>query len=207
VEKKKNVVSFGQAEQKARQRDFDLEKLQYAIEHGGIPQDQLENALSLLSKATGREHFIGTKRTPQSRVRFVQFMQDNLHYLYEKDYLTGREKIFLMDIAPYVAFSSNCIVQDVKVKNPAPANVSEIAKLIKSNRSNTSTVVNSLVKKGLLAKAESGIEGNNAKAYAIFVNPHILYAGDKESVNDALQVMFHKAMKMPIFKELPDKFF
>lgn len=207
MDKKNNVVNFGQSEKIARKRDFENEDLKYILEHRGIPQDQIDSALALLSKGTGKEIFIGTKRAPQSRVRFVQSMQENLQFLYEKEYLTSREKVFLMDITPYIAFSSNCIVLDIKVKNPTPANISEIAKLINSNRSNTSTVINSLKKKGIIAKAESGIEGNNAKAYAIFVNPHVMYAGDKESVNEALQVMFHKAMKMQILKDLPDKLF
>ena len=201
------IVDFEEAEKRARVRDLELEKKSFQQEHNGVSQNELEKALDLISQATGKEHYIGTKKAPQSRVRFVQSMQGNLHFLYEKEYLTGREKIFLMDIMPYIAFSTNCIVIDIKVKNPAPASISEIAKLIGSARQNTSTVINSLVKKGLLFKGESGIEGNNAKAYAIFVNPHVLYAGDKEHVNEALQVMFHKAMKMKILKDLPDKLF
>ncbi|HEK9104013.1 TPA: MarR family transcriptional regulator, partial [Bacillus pseudomycoides] len=80
-------------------------------------------------------------------------------------------------------------------------------KKIGLTRANTSLSVNSLVKKGILAKAESGIEGNNAKAYSLFVNPHIIYAGDKDNVNEALKAIFYKAMKMKILKELPDKLF
>ncbi|MED4179126.1 helix-turn-helix domain-containing protein [Shouchella clausii] len=201
------VVDFGQAERNARKRDFDLEKLQYALDHGGIPQDQLENAMELLSKATGKDLYIGTKRSPQSKVRFAQSLQENLGFLNANGYLTNKEKVFLSDITPFIAFSSNCIVHDIKAKNPVPANVSEIAKLIGISRQNTSLAINSLVKKGLLFKGESGVEGNNAKAYAVFVNPHVIYAGDKDSVNEALQVMFHKAMKMPILKDLPDKLF
>ncbi|WP_231593544.1 MULTISPECIES: MarR family transcriptional regulator [Bacilli] len=163
--------------------------------------------MNLLSKATGKELYIGTKRSPQSKVRFVQILQENLDYLYENDYLTGREKIFLFDVMRYVAFDSNSIVIDIKAKNPVPANISEISKLIKANRANTSTTINVLIKKGLLAKTESGVEGNNAKAYSLFVNPHIMYAGDKDNVNEALKVMFHKAMKMPILKDLPNKLF
>lgn len=95
----------------------------------------------------------------------------------------------------------------IKAKNPVPANISEIAKLIGSARQNTSTVINSLVKKGLIFKGESGVEGNNVKAYSLFLNPHIMYAGDKDNVNEALQLMFHKAMKMKILKDLPNKLF
>ena len=34
-----------------------------------------------------------------------------------------------------------------------------------------------------------------------------MYAGDKDNVNEALQLMFHKAMKMKILKDLPNKLF
>jgi hypothetical protein len=51
------------------------------------------------------------------------------------------------------------------------------------------------------------IEGNNAKAYSLYVNPHIIYAGDKDNVNEALKTMFFKAMKMKILIDLPDKLF
>ena len=205
--KKDNVLDFSEAEKNARIRDFKDSSLKYAVDHNGASEEEINNAMAFLSKATGKDLYIGTKRSQQSKVRFVQSMQENLLYLYEKDYLTSREKVFLMDITPHIAFSSNCIVISIKVKNPAPANISEIAKLIGTARQNTSPIINSLVKKGLLFKGESGIEGNNAKAYAIFVNPHILYAGDKDNVNEALQVMFHKAMKMKILKDLPDKLF
>lgn len=205
--KKNNVVDFGQAEMNARKRDFENEKLEYAQNHGGLSQEEIENAMATLSRATGKEVFLGTKRSPQSKVRFAQHLQENLGYLYQQNYLTDREKIFLADIVPYIAFSSNCVVLDIKQKPTVPANISEIAELINSNRSNTSVVINSLKKKGIIAKAESGIEGNNAKAYAIYINPHVLIAGDKENVNESLKTMFHKAMKMKVLKDLPDKLF
>lgn len=205
--KKDNIVNFDQAEKKARENDLDVEKLKYALDHGGIPQEELEKALELLSRGTGKDVYIGTKRSPQSKVRFAQHLQENLGFLYKQKYLTDREKIFLTEIVPFIAFSSNCIVLDIKAKNPAPANITEIARLIDASRQPTSTVINSLVRKGLLFKGDSGIEGNNAKAYAVFVNPHVIYAGDKDSVNEALQVMFHKAMKMSVLKDIPDKLF
>ena len=204
----KNIINFGQAEEKARKRDLEIEQKQFEEEHHGIDQDAVDEALKVLSKATGgKEIYIGTKKSPQSKVRFAQTMQENLGYLYREKYLTNKEKVFLSDITPYIAFSSNCIVHDIKAKNPVPLNISEIAKLIGTTRANASLSVNSLVKKGILFKGESGIEGNNAKAFAVFVNPHVIYAGDKDNVNEALQVMFYKAMKMKILKELPDKLF
>lgn len=204
----KNIINFGQAEEKARKRDLEIEQKQFEEEHHGMDQDAVDEALKVLSKATGgKEIYIGTKKSPQSKVRFAQSMQENLGYLYKQKYLTDREKIFLTEIIPYIAFSSNCIVLDIKAKNPVPSNITEIAKLIDASRQPTSTVINSLVKKGILFKGDSGVEGNNAKAYAVFINPHVVYAGDKDNVNEALKVMFYKAMKMPILKDLPNKFF
>lgn len=205
--KKNKVVDFGQAERNARKRDFEIEKKKFQEDHNGIEQEVFEQAMKVLSKATGKDIGVYTKKSPQSKVKFAQTLQENLQYLYENKYLTGREKIFLMDIMPYIAFSSNCIVLDIKAKNPVPANITETARLIGSARQNTSAVINSLKKKGLIAKSESGIEGNNAKAYAIFLNPHIIYAGDKDNVNEALRIMFYKAMKMPILQDLPNKLF
>lgn len=69
--KKSNVLDFEQAEKNAKKRDFDLEKLKYALDHAGVPQENVENALLLLSKATGKDIFIGTKRSRQSKVRFA----------------------------------------------------------------------------------------------------------------------------------------
>lgn len=201
------IVKFNQAEKNAKKRDFKVENEKFKQDHNEVSREELERALEIVSQATGKEHYIGTKKSPQSKVRFAQSMQENLGYLYKQKYLTDREKIFLTEIIPYIAFSSNCIVLDIKAKNPVPANITEIAKLIDASRQPTSTVINSLVRKGILFKGDSGVEGNNAKAYAVFVNPHVIYAGDKDSVNEALQVMFHKAMKMPILKDLPDKLF
>lgn len=204
----KRIINFGQAEQKARKRDLEIKQKHFEEEHHGVDQETVDEALKVLSKATGgKEVYIGTKKSPQSKVRFVQILQENLNYLYENDYLTSREKIFLFDIMQYVAFYSNGIVLDIKAKNPIPANISEIAKLIKTERSHTSRIITSLVKKGLLFKGESGIEGNNARSSVIFVNPHIIYAGDKDNVNESLKLMFYKSMKTPILKNLPNKLF
>lgn len=203
----KKIIDFKEAEKNAKKRDLKLDKLEFALSHGGFSEEEITNALAVLSMGTGKELYIGTKKSPQSKVRFAQMLQENLQFLISKEYLTSREKIFLMDISPFIAFSSNAIVLNIKAINPVPANITEIATIINTERAHVSKIITSLTKKGLLFKGESGIEGNNATAYAIFVNPHIIYAGDKDNVNEALQVMFHKAMKMPIIKDLPDKLF
>ncbi|MBG9830811.1 MarR family transcriptional regulator [Bacillus wiedmannii] len=201
------VVDFGQAERNARKRDLEIKSEKIRELYNDVSEVELEKAMETMAKATGKELYIGTKKSPQSKVRFAQILQSNYEFLREREYFTAKEKAFLIDIVSSIAFNSNCIVDDVKSKNPVPLNISELAKKIGLTRANTSLSVNSLVKKGILAKAESGIEGNNAKAYSLFVNPHIIYAGDKDNVNEALKAIFYKAMKMKILKELPDKLF
>jgi predicted transcriptional regulator len=204
---KKNVVDFGQAEKNARLRDFEIEKQEFEQQHNEVSKEELEKAMETMAKATGKELYIGTKRSPQSKVRFAQLMQENMQFLSKQGYLTTSEKAFLIDIAPYISFHSNSIVFEITAKTIVPMNITELAEELGRQRAKTSTLVNSLVKKGILAKAESGIEGNNAKAYSLFVNPHIIYAGDKDNVNEALQVIFYKAMKMKALKDLPNRLF
>lgn len=202
-----NMIGFKQVEKNARIRDLEIEDQKFKQDHNQVSKVELEKAMETMTKATGKELYIGTKKSFNSKVRFVQFMQSNLGFLRQNKYLTAREKSFFLDITPLIAFDSNCIVVDIMAKNPVPMNISQIAEFLGTDRSNMSKIINSLKRKGLLFKGESGLENNNAKAYAIFINPHIIYAGDKDNVNKALQVMFYKAMKMKILKDFPDKLF
>lgn len=204
----KNIIDFGQAEQKAKQRDLEIEKQKFIEEHNGVDQAEVEKAFKILSKVTGgKEIYIGTKKSPQSKVRFAQILQDNLKHLNKNDYLTGQEKVFLLDIIPLVSFRSNALVFDIKEKSPVPVNITQLAERLNRGRNKTSEIVNALVKKGLIAKAESGMTGNNAKAYSLFINPHIIFAGDKDNVPEHLQLMFHKSMRMSVLKDFPNKLF
>jgi len=203
----KKIINFGQAEKNARKRDLEIADEQFKQDYNEISKVELEKAMEIMAKATGKELYIGTKKSPQSKVRFAQIMQENMKFLSKQEYLTLSEKGFLIDVSPYISFHSNSIVFDIKEKNPVPMNISEIANELNRARQKVSTLVNELVKKGILFKGESGIEGNNAKASCLFVNPHIIFAGDKDNVPEHLQVMFFKAMKMKILKELPNKLF
>lgn len=207
MKKNSKVIDLGQATQNARKRDIELEKLQYALEHGGISEEQLNDAMQLLARATGKDLYIGTKRSPNSKVRFAQSLQNNWEYLRKNNYLTSEEKVFLTDIKSHIGLNSNGIVDDINKKSPLPLTQRELSKVLGTSETKISRVVKSLIKKGILAKAESGIDGNNVKAYAIFVNPNIIIAGAKDNPNETLVTMFKKAMKMPILKDLPDRLF
>jgi hypothetical protein len=82
--------------------------------------------------------------------------------------------------------------------------------MLGTSRAKVSRVVNSLIKKGVLAKSISGdvSQGHYAKDYVLFVNPHIVYAGDKERIPEHLKLQFNNVMKKnEVLKKIPNKLF
>lgn len=201
-----NTIDFKQVEKNARIRDFENEKEKFKEDHNGINQEEVNQAMQVLSKATGgKEVFIGTKRSPQSRVKFAQFIQDNIDQLEEINYLDNKEIVVIWKISRKIGFLSNCIVDDIHKKNPVPLTQTEIALLLKRTKNNINPIIKSLVDKGILAVSEIGIAGNNVRANAYFMNPHIIFAGNKDDVNPTLKAMFHRVPKE--LKNLPVKLF
>lgn len=95
----KKIVNFVEAEKSARKRDLEIYQKHYEEEHNGVDQEAVDEALKVLSKATGgKEVYIGTKKSPQSRVKFVQLIQDNWDYALETNYFTdeGVRQPFLL---------------------------------------------------------------------------------------------------------------
>lgn len=166
--------------------------------------------MKLLSQATGKDVYIGTKRSPQSKVRFAQFLQRNWGFLRQEKYFTSEEKVFLTDVQSNISMHSNAIVDDI-MKKPANAlTIQGLADCLNTSRTKISRVVNALIKKGILAKAISGDpkDVNQAKDYVLFVNPNIIYVGDKDAVEEHLVLMFKRQMKdNPTLKKLPQKLF
>ncbi|MEQ7808116.1 MarR family transcriptional regulator [Priestia aryabhattai] len=188
-----------EAEKKARLREIENDKI--------LTDQELELANDLQAKANAGKMKLVPERQIKNRARFVQFLQLNWRYLRKENYLSSEEKVFLVDIQSQIGLHSNAIVDDVNKKNASPLNITQIAELLGTSRPKVSRVVNSLVKKGILAKAESGIEDNNVKAYAIYINPNIIYAGNKDDVQGALITMFKKPMNNKVLKHLPDRLF
>lgn len=192
-------MDFKEAERKARLRDLENEKV--------LTDEEMAIAQELQAKANVR----GMKLVPDKKIKnnthFVQIIQQNFRYLREQNYLTLAEKGFLLDISEFVGFLSNCIVDDITKKSPVPLNQSDLAKALGRGRNKISPLVNSLVDKGIIARAESGLEDNNARAYALYINPNIMFSGSKDDVNETLKTMFKKAMRNPVLKKLPIKLF
>lgn len=203
MKKDNKVVNFGQAENNARTRDFKNTNEKFKQDHHGVDQEEVSNAMKTLSKATGgKEIFIGTKRSPQSKVRFVQLIQDNWNYALETGFFTDEEMLFLMRIQRFLQFKSNCIVDDIHSRSAVPMSQKQIAERLKTDKSKVSRIVNRLVDKGVIVKAQGQkIEGNNARTYALFINPNIMYSGERDGVEMTLKALFTNAK--PLFKNFP----
>ncbi|MFH4094788.1 MarR family transcriptional regulator, partial [Acinetobacter baumannii] len=86
---------------------FENEKEKFKQDHNGINQEEVNQAMQVLNKATGgKEIFIGTKRSTQSKVKFAQFIQDNWDYALENTFFTDEEMLFLLRIQRFLQFKS-----------------------------------------------------------------------------------------------------
>ncbi len=129
-----NTIDFKQVEKNARIRDFENEKEKFKQDHNGINQEEINQAMQVLSKATGgKEVFIGTKRSPQSRVKFAQFIQDNIDQLEEINYLDNKEIVVIWKISRKIGFLSNCIVDDIHKKKSCSINSNRDCLIVKKN--------------------------------------------------------------------------
>ncbi|MGN4512203.1 MarR family transcriptional regulator [Bacillus cereus group sp. MYBK242-2] len=198
-----NTIDFKQVEKNARIRDFENEKEKFKQDHNGINQEEVNQAMQVLNKATGgKEIFIGTKRSTQSKVKFAQFIQDNWDYALENTFFTDEEMLFLLRIQRFLQFKSNCIVNDIHSRNALPMSQKQIADRLKTDKSKISRIVNSLVQKGVIVKANGHKpEGVKARTYALFINPNIIYSGERDNVETTLKALFMNSKSL--FKKFP----
>ncbi|MGG3653892.1 helix-turn-helix domain-containing protein [Bacillus pseudomycoides] len=198
----KKIIDFGQAEKKAKERDSKINSIYEKLEgSGGLSEEERAIMLQVLSKMSGgEEYFIGKKKKPTDRVRFVQMITENIDYLCEIGYLTQPEKAFLFDISRFLEFKSNVIVEknegdDIK---PNAASPSYLAKKLGKTRTSISKMMNELLEKGLLGVAETGVtteDGRTCSARTWFVNPNVLCNAPKDDIDRATQQIFSKALR------------
>ncbi|MDN4866161.1 MarR family transcriptional regulator [Priestia megaterium] len=141
---------------KARLKDIQNEKI--------LSHEEMEFANELQAKANTKGMKLVPDRKIKNNIPFVQIIQHNFSYLRKEGYLTLAEEGFLVDISEFVGFSSNCIVDDVKKKDPIPLNQSDLAKALGRGKNKISPLVTSLVDKGIMARAESGLDDSNVRS-------------------------------------------
>lgn len=199
----KNLSSLGQslseANKKARLKDLQNEQI--------LSPEEMETANELQAKANAAGMKLVPQRKVKNKARFVQIIQENWAYLQSIGYLKNEEIIFLMSLIPFIGFSSNAIVDDPKKKQPIPLTQRAVAQALGTSESKVSRVVKSLYSKGIIARSEGYVEDNNVKTYALFINPHVLYAGDRDKIEEGLKIQFVKLMKSKVLSKLPVRFF
>ncbi|SCB02475.1 Uncharacterized protein BWINRA5_05950 [Bacillus mycoides] len=193
------LVNLEQAEKKARLRDIENSKI--------LSEEEMYIANELQSKANLRGMKLVPERKVKNKAKFVQIIQDNWSYLQSISYLKNEEIVFLMSLIPFIGFGSNAIVDNPKKKQPLPLTQRELAKSLETSETKVSRVVKALYTKGIIARSESIVENSNVKSYALFINPHILYAGDRDNIEEGLKIQFIKIMRAKPLKDLPIKFF
>lgn len=122
-----------------------------------------------------------------NKAPFGQTISDNIDILRQHNYLTGGEKIFLFDVNPLIEMNSNGLVNR---NNGKFMTVSGIAKYMKKSVPGISTVVNQLIKKGVLYELTNTQElklfGRVITQRPLFMNPEIIYKGNRNKVNATL---------------------
>ncbi|MEN8649003.1 MarR family transcriptional regulator, partial [Bacillus toyonensis] len=94
------IANLEQAEKKARLREIENSKI--------LSEEEMYIANELQAKASSRGMKLVPERKIKNKAKFVQIIQQNIQYLFEIDYLTNAEKVFLLDISMCVGFLSNC---------------------------------------------------------------------------------------------------
>lgn len=186
-----------QAEKNARLRDIENSKI--------LSEEEMYLANELQAKASSRGMKLVPERKVKNKAKFAQFIQQNWDFLIENDYLTDEEMLFLLRIHRRVGFMSNCIIFDINQKDQIPMTQTDIANFLKTSKAKVSRIVNKLMDKGIVVKAQGMKEGVNARAYSLYVNPNIIYCGDRDNVSAPLKTMFVRVPKE--LKKLPVKLF
>ncbi|MGG1850759.1 MarR family transcriptional regulator [Bacillus wiedmannii] len=190
------VVDFGQAEKKAKLRDSKIDSIYDQLRTGGYSEEERAMLLQMLSKMSGgEEYFIGKKKKPTDRVRFVQIIMDNIDYLIEIGYLSSKEEAFLFKLTSSVEFKTNVLVER---ETNNPASPTYLAEKFKMTRQSISSVMNGLLKKGILAVAQSGVtteDGRVCTSRTWFVNPNVMCCSPKDGIDKATQHIFRDSLR------------
>ncbi|MGR5993114.1 MarR family transcriptional regulator [Bacillus cereus] len=190
------VVDFREPEKKAKIRDSKIDSIYNQLQTGVYSEEERAIILQLLSKMSGgEEYFIGKKKKPTDRVRFVQIIMDNIDYLIEIGYLSSKEEAFLFKLTSSVEFKTNVLIER---ETNHPASPTYLAEKFKMTRQSISSVMNGLLKKGILAVAQSGVTTENGRVCTSrtwFVNPNVMCCSPKDGIDKTTQHIFRDSLR------------
>lgn len=123
----------------------------------------------------------------KNKTPFVQMFHENIDILIKEKYMTMNELGFLSALSPFIAMGSNA------VKHPETDHfmtITEIASVLGFQRETLSRTVKKMIDKGLMYEIVSAREiklyKRNVNARPLFVNPEIMYKGNKDEIDPML---------------------
>ena len=156
-------------------------------------EEKIKNDIGYnLDDATDRGYQVILKRSEYNRALFCQLIMDNVAYLSTKaENITNSELGFLFKLSSFVERYSNALIKIEKRTSygykfqKRYATVSWIAEFLNySSRSYVSKLINSLIKKGIILEDPEVDNSNTSRV--LYINPEILYRGNKNRVTKKL---------------------
>lgn len=164
--------SLEEAETKARLRSINHENNLNEIVKEVAKQEKIANELG----------YGLYKRKRKNRTSFTQSIEENIGVLLKKKYITTSELGLLSGLNQFLAFGTNAL----KNKQGNFITISEIAEEVSISRENVSRTIKKLIEKGLLYEnvpiQEIKKYNRNVNARPLYMNPEIMYKGDKNEV-------------------------
>ncbi|TMN20864.1 MarR family transcriptional regulator [Lentibacillus cibarius] len=127
------------------------------------------------------------KLKQKNKALFCQAIQENLDIVIQSKHLTNSELGLLLSLMPLVQFHSNAIINR---ETNEFMSISEIARYLNRERTATSKTVSRLLAKGMLFEfvnaQEIKVHKRSVSQRPLFMNPEIIYAGDRNRINATL---------------------
>ncbi|QGG46340.1 MarR family transcriptional regulator [Heliorestis convoluta] len=154
----------------------------------------------------------------KNKALFSQIISENVHYLSINNYLSSPERAFLFFLSSVLEMHSNALmipIDKTKYKKEDKNSllgmymtISDICRIFKISRTQASKNINALLKKGIVLEyVNSSMKEKHGRVVGerpLFLNPEIIFAGDRNRINAILaklvmeaDVLERESMKLP----------
>lgn len=126
----------------------------------------------------------------KNRAQFAQLIAPNMRHLVKQNYLATAEMAFLLSISGYIEMHSNAIISCEDNDHAQYMRVADLANLLNYSERQASRLVNSLINKGIIYEYVDTLTikkyGRVIQERPLFLNPEIIFSGDRNKVNATL---------------------